>query len=130
MKKIIIYSISLFILLTSCTKEPAKIFGCTDPNSSTYNPYATDENGSCKYEGNVTFWFNKNQSMATVTINGQVGYISKYYPSYNPECGSDGCANFTLPIGEYTYTATSTPNNIWSGKIVVSNKKCSRVLLY
>ena len=35
--------------LTVLNLQNDKIFGCTDPNSCTYNPAATVENGSCSY---------------------------------------------------------------------------------
>lgn len=42
-----------------------------DPTSVNYNPSATDDNGTCLYEGNVTFWYNSNGSSATVTVGGK-----------------------------------------------------------
>ena len=114
---------------TSCQKEEdPKILGCTDPTSINYNPSATDDNGTCKYEGNVTFWYNSNGTQAKVTINGESRYITSYYPTYNPTCGSDGCANFTLEVGTYSYQAVSTWNT-WEGNITVTKNGCYLMLL-
>lgn len=128
--KIIIFIISLVfsIIITSCKKEEPKVFGCTDPTSVNYNPSATDDNGTCEYEGNVTFWYNSNGSSATVTVGGETGYISQYYSTYNPSCGSTGCANFTLPVGSYSYFAASTWST-WNGTVTVTKNGCSLMLL-
>ena len=84
------------------------IYGCTDPNASNYNPNANTSSGTCTYTGNVTFWFGSNMPNATVTINGQSATITQYYPSGAPSCNAVGCANFTLPVGTYSYKATSS----------------------
>ena len=129
--KIIVLMLSLafsVVIITGCNKEKQKIFGCTDPVSSNYNPSATDDNGTCKYTGNITFWYNSNGTKATVLVGGQTGYITQYYPTYNPSCGSSGCANFTLPTGSYSYSASSTFSS-WSGNILVTENGCSLVLL-
>jgi len=117
------------ITTSSCKKEDPKIFGCTDPTSSNYNPSATDDNGTCKYEGNATFWYNTSGTDATVTVDGQTRYITQYYPDYNPTCGSDGCANFTLEVGTYSYHASSTWST-WNGNITVTKNGCSLMLLH
>jgi len=80
------------------------------------------------FSGEVTFWYNSYGSTATVQINGKTDYITQWY--YNqPDCGSSGCANFTLPAGTYNFTAYSTWNN-WSGSITVEAGKCKTMLLY
>jgi hypothetical protein len=131
MKKTIttIYIIAIaltMITFTSCEKE---VFGCTDPSSTNYDPYATDDNGTCEYNGNVTFWYNSVGTDATVTIGGQTFFITGYYPTYNPTCGSDKCANFTLEVGTYSYHASSTWST-WNGNIAVTKNGCSLVLLH
>ncbi len=114
--------------ITSCSKEDdPKVFGCTDRTSTNFNPSATDDNGTCKYEGNITFWYNSTGTTATVTIGGQTRYITKYYPTYNPTCGSEGSANFTLEVGTYSYYASSTWNT-WSGNVTVTKNGCSLML--
>lgn len=116
------------VVLTSCSKEPVKVFGCTDPTSVNYNPSATDDNGTCQYEGNVTFWYDTNGTTATVNVGGETGYITQYYPTNDPSCGSSGCANFTLPVGSYSFTASSTFSN-WSGTVTVTKNGCLLMLL-
>lgn len=120
----------MVLLATSCKKTETKveILGCTDPMSSTYNPMATINDGSCQYNGKVVFWINKNVYGITVTINGQMGYITKYYQDYNPTCGSDGCATFTLPVGSYSFHATNNSLD-WNGNISITSNGCSPMLL-
>jgi len=86
---------------------------------------------SCKKDkenGNVTFWYNSYGSDATVTIEGKTGYVTSYYPTYNPSCGSSGCANFTLEVGTHTYHASSTWSS-WNGNVTVTKNGCTLVLL-
>jgi len=125
---IFIIGLTFSMTITSCKKEEPKVFGCTDPTSVNYNPSATDDNGTCQYEGNVTFWYNSNGTSATVNVGGKTGYITQYYSTYNPSCGSSGCANFTLPVGSYSYTASSTWST-WSGTVTVTKNGCSLMLL-
>lgn len=127
---IYIIGIALTIMtITGCSKEDdPKVFGCTDPTSTNFNSSATDDNGTCRYEGNVTFWYNTSGTTATVIMGGQTRYISNYYPTYNPTCGSEGCANFTLEVGTYSYHATSTWST-WNGNVTVRKNGCSLVLL-
>ena len=78
--------------------------------------------------GNVTFWYNSFGTTATVEINDKVGYITKWFTTYDPDCGSDGCANFTLPIGNYNYNAFSSYHT-WHGSVTVLKNGCSRICL-
>jgi hypothetical protein len=126
----ILLGLAMIVLIanTSCKKEEEKIYGCMDPSSSNYNPAANVDNGACEYNGKVTFWYNSDGTDAEVTINGQIGYITSYYPSYDPTCGSSGCANFTLPIGTYSFHAESTWST-WNGTVSITKNGCKLMLL-
>lgn len=121
----------VFVLLTTimgCQKEPVKIFGCTDPSATNYNSSANTDNGTCSYSGRVTFWYNSNGTNATVYVGGYVAYVTQYYPTYDPSCGSSGCANFTLPPGTYSYSASSTWSS-WSGYVTITKNGCAMICL-
>lgn len=113
----------LVILTSSCKK---KVPGCTDASATNYNSSATSDNGSCTYNGSVTFW-SPAYSSATVNINGQIGYISSSYPAGITFCDAQSCANFTIPAGNYQYTAYSSSKG-WAGNINVA-KGCQKVQL-
>ena len=111
--------------MSSCRKD---IMGCTDYTAVNYNPQANVDDGRCQYEGNAVFWYDQGRSDGTVEIYGLVGYITQYYPVELPSCGSNGCANFTLQAGTYTYHAENA-DNIWDGSMTVYANQCSLILL-
>jgi hypothetical protein len=56
--------------------------------------------------GQATFWVGSDLGCGyiTVSISNQSGTITAFYDS-SPDCGADGCANFILAAGNYSYTA-------------------------
>ena len=66
---------------------------------------------------------------ATITVNGQKGYITSVYPnatqSSPPPCGANGCATFyNLPPGNYTVYYSDALGNS-TGQAVVVAGACS-----
>lgn len=129
----------LTITLCNCKKESTNnnsstaVYGCKDPASTNYNPSATVDDGSCVYRGKAIFWYNADGDNAIVTIAATSGNLTgavdgDYYYTAAPACGAPYCANFTLPVGTYTYTATSSSNN-WSGTISITKNGCTATLL-
>ena len=100
------------------------LLSCQQSDSS-----VTPDTPSIKYS-NVTFWINENASTITVTFYGDEKKITKYYPGYDPSCGSSGCANFKdIPYGSYYYTASNYWGTYtWSGYIDVK-VECTLVRL-
>jgi hypothetical protein len=86
--------------------------------------------GGSSNTGNAMFWTSSDLGCGNITVNlsGSSGAISQYYSSGAPSCGSGGCANFTLPPGTYSFTASCT-NKTWSGSININIDGCSRLQL-
>ena len=63
-----------------------------------------------------------------VTIDGTTKSITNAYSS-TPSCGTADCANFTLKVGNYSYTATDNIISNWSGTITVTKGVCTKVQL-
>ncbi len=79
--------------------------------------------------GRATFWYDAALTEATVNIGINTRYITKYYPSSAPDCGSDGCANFLLPVGVYDYEAHNSLYT-WHGTVIVAADGCAKIRLY
>lgn len=124
---LILTSIALvyFVSISGCQKEEV---GCTQYGALNYNSRATIDNGTCQFSGKAVFWFDSPRDYATVYLNNSQSYIMQYYPTTLPSCGSNGCANFTLPAGTYTYHAESVVS-IWDGSMTVYAGECSLILL-
>lgn len=107
--------IAIVVLLSSCQQSD---------NSVTPTPQPSPQ------YGNVTFWINESASTITVTFYGGDKTITKYYPNYNPSCGSSGCANYTdIPVGSYYYSARNYYGTYtWSGYVNVQTG-CTLMLL-
>lgn len=110
--------LSIGFILISCKKSDNNSGGSSGGSSS-------------PQYGNVTFWINESASTITVTFYGGDKKITKYYPNYNPDCGSSGCANYTdIPVGSYYYSARNYYGTCtWSGYANVTAGGCTRVLL-
>ena len=138
--KKILAALLLTVVLFSCNKATTTpsntnkpVYGCTDPTATNYNSSATVNNGSCTYQGDATFWYSSGGSNATVVVYTSGGNFTQtvngsYYYTSAPACGSLYCANFTLPVGTYSFTASSTFHN-WSGTVYITANSCYKVLL-
>jgi hypothetical protein len=81
--------------------------------------------------GNVMFWIQSDLGCGaiTVTLNGQSGSIVNYYSSGAPSCGATGCANFSLPAGTYSFSA-SCSSYTWNGTVTSTSGGCYRMNLH
>lgn len=77
--------------------------------------------------GNVMFW-TKSSTLGSITVNfnGQIKQITQYQTSGSPSgCGVSGFANYNLPAGTYSFTASSVSGVQWSGSVnVPTNNGC------
>jgi hypothetical protein len=81
-------------------------------------------------DGNITFWIQSDFECGniSVTLQGQgSSTISAYYGS-SPDCGASGCANFTVPAGSYSFSA-SCDGRTWEGSLTVSENQCFKMQL-
>jgi hypothetical protein len=101
-------TIAATFLLHSCKKDVA---GCMDSTSINYNANATKDDGSCKYNGKVVFWWDKAfadsaQAYSTpnvrVSINGTFQGtlpVGSQYWNSAPSCGATGALTSTVDMG-------------------------------
>lgn len=82
--------------------------------------------------GNLIVWIASDlgHGRITVRVSGQSSQITSYYYSGAPACGASGCANFTLPQGNYYVTAEAEDGTTWSDYMQVNNGYCSKLQLY
>ncbi|MBL7883224.1 MAG: hypothetical protein JNL69_04100 [Bacteroidia bacterium] len=120
MKKTLTLLISISLLM-GCKKEmpepPTEHSGGNTFGMPTFSEYY------------ITF-FNNNfaGSPLSVNINGYLGNITYAY-NYNPGCGAVGCANFTLPPGNYSYGYQSNSGNYVVGTIKTGAVQCITILI-
>lgn len=79
--------------------------------------------------GEVTFWTNTNfYGNIFVSIDNANANITSYY-NYQPNCGAQGCATFTLLPGTYDFYAQDSYLDTWNGTVTVTNQGCLMDLL-
>lgn len=78
-------------ILYSCKKD---VSGCMDKDSVNYNSSATKDDGSCKYQGKVVYWWK--QAMADSCAANGVSTIKVYL---------NGTFQGTLPVSSQSWSA-------------------------
>lgn len=81
-------------------------------------------------DGNITFWVQSDLGCGIISVSLQgagSGSITSYYGS-SPDCGAAGCANFTVPAGSYSFSA-SCDGGTWEGNVTVSEDQCFKMQL-
>ncbi|TDO24073.1 hypothetical protein [Pedobacter duraquae] len=79
--------------------------------------------------GNIIFWINSDLGCGniTVSVSGKSATINKSF-SASPACGADGGANFTLPVGNYSYTAECSGKK-WTSTFSITQGVCFKMQL-
>jgi len=87
-------------------------------------------NGGGSGNGNVMFWTQSDFGCGFITVNisGSSGTISGYYSGGSPSCGASSAANFSLPAGSYSFTA-SCDELTWDGTVTVTSGGCYKMQL-
>jgi len=119
------------IAFPSCQKE--KVKGCTDSSATNFDSKAEENDGTCKYEGTVTFWMDGSVTTngeVDVVINGTSQQITLDLTS-SPSCGATGCATFKLAPGTYNFVAEdqSPVSYQITGTFTVEKNGCLKYLL-
>ena len=118
--------------MVCCASCKKKIFGCTDPSAFNYNASANESDGSCDYEGDISFWTNSGVfGNIDISVDGTyIGTTAFYFPSGTPQCKQSGTVSVTLTKGVHNYfAATTTGSYTWSGTFTVDSE-CSTFELY
>jgi|GEM_PF-336918 len=130
-KTFLLLAITLFIggiSFQSCIKE-----GCTDSDAINYDEYATDDDGSCIYEGEGIFWTDQDYGFDGIKVYVEGTYVGSItmYSSSTPDCGESGFVTITRETGDYSFSAESTDGTTtWSGEITINKNSCSKMRLY
>lgn len=85
-------------------------------------------------EGTVVFWQDGKPAygLTTVTIKEETKEVTRDLPAGNPSCFTAGCASFTLPAGNYKYSAKEAyPGTAtWAGTVTITEFCCLTVELH
>lgn len=83
------------VMINGCKKEK----GCMDKDSKNYNKNAEQDDGSCKYEGEMVFWQSPPLMSINVYLDGQLQGNSNVIFSSAPSCGATGALTVTKDLG-------------------------------
>jgi hypothetical protein len=134
--------LSVSILLSACSKDE----GCTNPEASNYDNEAIEDNGSCKFEGEMVFWFNQETSAELITEGTETLYFflddqevgeapTSLFWDEAPNCGAAGSLSVSGDLGSgtsrnFTYRVLDEDGEErWTGIVAFSVNSCSTVQL-
>jgi len=135
MMKKSIFILLILVALVSCKKK-----GCTDSKASNFDTEAVEDDNSCTYNADVSFWFNSTVSFfldaydvtdLSVYINDSlVGNMDPTDSKTEPDCGGDAFT-FVYPLNDFPYREVAyrvddqTGNDQFSGIITVYGGECT-----
>lgn len=117
-----------FISFNGCKKEE----GCMDPSAINYESDAEKDDGSCTFNGRVTFWNDIASNLCTVVVlmaDNTSGNITVDHTAA-PSCGEAGTFTYTAAPGTYSYEATELDCDgdglfkTWSGTATITSDGC------
>jgi hypothetical protein len=124
------------MLFSSCKKE-----GCTDKNATNYSPDADQDDGTCKFEGQIVFWYseatatwlvNEGSSSLTYYFDGVIvgSSASNVFWTAAPACGANSSITVTKDMGlsktkSYTYSVVDGSGvTLWTGTVTLDANTC------
>ena len=127
------------LLLVSCNKK-----GCTDSAATNYVEEATKDDGSCTYEGTVTFWYDQQTSISleqsgVTELNFYVGSVlAKTHPvdtywTIAPNCNDSNTISRTKNLGASKNTTIpwevedQSGNTLYSGNWEAVGGQCTLI---
>ncbi len=144
MKKLItitLLGISLFSL-QSCRPEE----GCTNKDATNYSPDAEKDDGTCKYSGEIVFWYNSTTSAnlidylsesLTFYVDGAVvgSTSTSVYWGSAPNCGQNASITVTKDLGTNKsktfnyYVKDDWDEILWEGTVTFEANTCIKTQL-
>jgi hypothetical protein len=122
-----ILSITTIVLLAFTISSCTKTQGCMQVTANNYDSNAEEDDGSCIFDGKVTFWKDEADGLDIIVVvmnDGTSGNISTDLTS-QPNCDASGCFTFTAPPGDYSYVATEAGTGAtWSNSLTITSNGC------
>ena len=133
--------IVLSVSIIGCKRE-----GCTDPDSLTFDEKAKSDDGTCKYEGSVTFWYNEqttnkmvadNITSLTFYVNNRIigSTASNIYWTSAPGCEGGGNIFVKEDLGTAKSKSQSYKvvdqdgDEVWAGTVIFNGNTCTATQL-
>lgn len=127
--------------VTSCKDKE----GCTNPNAINYDSDAEKEDGSCKAEGRIMFWYNVEtfgylyndlsvQELRFIINGKQEGTqsVSTFFTS-EPSCESSFTFTGKVPFDGGTWidykVLDEDDNELWADEAVIPAEQCNKIQL-
>jgi len=129
-----LFVVIISITFYSCEKEeitPSPIHQ-SGPSITPTGSGSGSGSGSGTTYGDVAFWQNGTYNWhIDVTISGVTNTITHYYTNGISTCSDLGTAQFTLPVGTYSFYAEEQSTGYWwSGNITIYANGCTKWQLY
>lgn len=105
-----------------------------DTNTAQYysrsNKFPCSGGGTGGGDGTIMFWVQSDPGCGpiSVTLNGQGSNSITGFYSTSPDCGAVSAANFSVPGGTYSFTASCTERT-WDGTVTVEDDQCFKMRL-
>jgi hypothetical protein len=138
--------ILLLFVTAVCLPGCKKNEGCTDIDAANYDDGAESDNGTCRYSGQLVFWFGEETSSDMVDngVNTLTYYVdgdvvgsdaSSVFWTGAPDCGQGGSISVKMDLGDdksrtYSYYVEGQSGfEHWSGLVTFEAQHCQTIEL-